>query len=88
MSFGDGIASVCELVARKYGAFAGFCTFIAIVGGAITCGILVGQLDIEYTKWSVERQHPDQPPCSEPYVCDTFHNYVMHDLKQAWNGHP
>lgn len=85
MSFGDGIAGICASVEERHGAAWAWVTFIGILGGILLTGVLFAFVVNEYVEWDVGRQYPNQTPCSEPHVCDTFHSFVLHDIKHWWN---
>ena len=85
MSFGDGIAYFCAHIEERHGKMWASLAFVGIIGGALFIGMLFGYLITAEGRWDADRMYPNQLPCSESHVCDTFHGYVAHDLKQWWN---
>lgn len=81
MAFGEGIAGVCADIEEHHGPIWAWVSFIGIFGGAILTGLLIGWVSSEHIDWTVGREFPNQPPCSEPHVCDTFHGYLVHDIR-------
>jgi hypothetical protein len=88
MLFGDGLASLCAEVEEKYGAFAAWVTFFGLIGSAIGIGLLTTWLSCAHAEWTVGRKYPNQTPCNQPHVCDTFHGFLVYEAQDFFRGTP
>jgi hypothetical protein len=86
MSFGDGIAGLCRRVEETHGTFAAWCTLVGFFGGTILLGLSIGWVTCEHVEWTVGREYPNQAPCNQAHVCDTFHGFLAYEIHDWWNN--
>ena len=63
-------------------ALAKLCASFVVIGFMIILPLLI----CEHICWVVDMQFPEQSPCNQPNVCDTFHQDLKHDALDFWNN--